>query len=122
MVLLPFVVSLAVSGLLIYFDQALQGVLPGFLSIILKYVAPLLLSIFTYYTTPWLIYKIVQVEGHERKSSKEESYMTKNTILMIFNSLILPYIMATIISHLNAEEEIVHEIPIIPKWPKDVIK
>jgi len=45
------------------------------------------------------------MEGYDRKSLKEESFMAKNIILMILNSLILPLIINTMIVSITDKEQ-----------------
>lgn len=66
-----------------------------------KYISPLLLALYGFYILPWLISKIVQYERHERKSLKEESFMNRNTFMMILNSLIIPFITIAVISYID---------------------
>jgi hypothetical protein len=90
-------------------------------SIVFKYLSPLILCLFAFYIIPWTIYKVVNIERHERKSEKEESFMTKNTLMMTLNCLIIPLIMCAILSSLYPKVSLEVKIPPIPKQPRNVL-
>ena len=87
----------------------------------MKYATPLCLCLFSFYTVPWLIYKVVQFEHHERKSEKEESYMNKNVFMMGVNCLFMPlFCFAFISSHANSSNDN-SAFPSLPKLPNNVM-
>jgi uncharacterized membrane protein YcgQ (UPF0703/DUF1980 family) len=106
---------------IIYVDIVEAENLPVFLQIITKYIAPLMLCLHAFYILPWLIYKIVQYERHERKTEKEESFMHKNSFMMILNFLILPFIVCSVLSTWNTSLANTYVNPSTPKFPKNVL-
>jgi hypothetical protein len=68
-----------------------------------------------------LVYKIVQMERHEKKSEKEDSFMNKNIILMILNSLLLPFATSAILTAMD-DDFVMHNIaPNVPKFPRNAM-
>lgn len=106
---------------IIFIDQELENELPSFVLVAVKYVSPLALSLFTFYTIPWLIFKVVQFERHERKSEKEESFMSKNSMLMTLNCLVVPFIICAIFSSMAPSIVVEDKYPSTPKQPKNVL-
>ena len=115
------VLSAVIIFSLIYIDHYAEPDIPDFLKIIFKYMAPLLVALYGLFVLPWMIYKIVQYERHERKSEKEASFMNKNTFMMIMNCLIVPFLVSAILSYYdgNVFNDFVH--PKLPKFPKNVL-
>lgn len=73
------------------------------------------------YVVPYIIYKIVQWEKSERKSLKEENFMSKNITLLILNTLILPLIVTGIITSLETNYLSTQMKPNSPKFPDSLI-
>ena len=117
--LIPFAVSGAFVAAVMYVDRQLG--IPEYFVIFCKYCSPMCLLLFAFYALPYIIYKIVQQERHERKSEKEESFMRKNMLLMIFNLLVLPAVISAVITYARDEVDMVKVTPNIPKFPKNII-
>ena len=96
--------------------------MPNSVEILLKYVTPIILGLYSFYYLPKLIYKIVQYEKHERKSEKEESFLRKNVFMMILNCLIIPFLICAVLKTLEPERSLEDALPQTPKFPKEVIK
>jgi hypothetical protein len=98
--LIPIVSSIVIVIGLVYVDSltTTTNLIPIQASIALKYVSPMLLCVFTYYLIPKLIFFVMKLERFECKSQKEENFIYKNSLLMIFNSLILPIAVSAALS------------------------
>lgn len=117
--LLPLICSILFIGALTYAEHELKTQLPDYIIVLVKYTSPLLLIYFAFYALPFLIYKIVQLERHDKKSEKEESFMNKNIFLMILNLLILPFLVSAILTYIESNYEVNEHIPVTPKFPKN---
>lgn len=108
--LLPTILSALTIGVLIYIDHTVSNDKTMYsLSIFIKYITSFFLCIFNYYLLPYLIFKIVKIERNELKSAKEQSFVTKNIILMILNSLIFPFIASAILTFLSEDNHVKNE-------------
>ena len=87
----------------------------------LKYFSPILLCLIAFYFIPYLVFKVVQFEKHERKSKKEESYIRKNLTFMIINCVILPLICFSYFGYKNAVENGNKKQFYVPKQAKKII-
>jgi heme/copper-type cytochrome/quinol oxidase subunit 2 len=116
LLLVPLLVSTIVIVTLLTIDQILTNTWPTTITIIVKYFIPLLLIAFNYYFVPWMLYRIVQYESHQRKTEKEDSFMGKNISFMILNTLIIPLIICTILASFDGH--LYYESPDIPKLAK----
>lgn len=96
--MIPLLCSCGIVFVLVYIDCLNNDNLPSQLIIALKYISPLILCIFTYYLIPKLVFSVMKLERFECKSYKEESFINKNALLMIFNGLILPIIVNAALS------------------------
>ena len=68
--------------------------------IIGKYCTPLLQLFISLYVFPYLVFMVVQNENHERKSTKESSYMSKNLFYMLLNCIVVPLIAFSVYTYL----------------------
>ena len=66
-------------------------------------MCPLILVYFAFYVVPLLVYKVESWNHYERKSEKEESFMSSSVRLMINNCLILPFFGATLLNYYFGE-------------------
>ena len=103
----PVAIGMGVVFGMVYVDYWLRnGTNHAYLVILYRYCCPLLLVYFTYYLLPYLVFKVVQWERNERKSEKEESFMRKNTLHMVLNSLILPFLGIALITYWSRGSEL----------------
>eukprot|EP00347_Sterkiella_histriomuscorum_P016017 403354814 len=119
---LPTILSVLTIGCLVYIDNSFRYETLTALSVFNKYLISMVICIFNYYLLPYIIFKIVQIERNELKSAKEQSYVSKNIILMILNSLLLPYIIGAIFTFKDSNHHSITDAgQETPKIPKNVI-
>ena len=87
---------------MIFFDFEMRE-LPFLIQIVIKYISPLLLAYYALYIVPRIVYKVEQLNKFERKSEKEESFMSSSIRIMTCNCLILPYFGSTLINYFFGE-------------------
>lgn len=91
------------------------------LSVFNKYLISFGLCLFNFALLPYIIFKVVQIERNELKSTKEQSFVTKNIILMILNSLVIPYVIFSIFTFSADDLHVNEDVRETPKIPKNVI-
>lgn len=92
--LLPYIVSIGLSLVVTYFEYNLSHNHDHnmWVAVTIQYFSPIILCCFNYYTFPWIISRVIQNQGYEKKSSKEQSFVSKNTLFLLLNTLILPFL------------------------------
>mmetsp|Transcript_44378 Transcript_44378/g.32431 ORF Transcript_44378/g.32431 Transcript_44378/m.32431 type:complete len:337 (+) Transcript_44378:1439-2449(+) len=115
---IPFLVSIVVIFGLLWADSYLWKVAPEWLHLPLMILVPLVLIFFNYQVVPYIVFGMVQVERHELKSEKERSFLQKNLLFMILNSLILPFLSFVSITYLHDYPDVI--MPDTPKPSKPI--
>lgn len=118
---LPAILSVLTLSFAIYIDQSFKQQNFEALSVFNKYLLSFGLCLFYFALLPFIIFKVVQIERNELKSSKEQSFVTKNIILMILNTLIIPYVIFSIYTFSRDDRHLNVEVQESPKFPKNVI-
>lgn len=98
----PIVCSIVVIWVITFFDFENKK-WPFALRLIMKYFSPLFLVYYSFYLMPLLVYRVEHLNKYERKTEKEESFITASIRVMINNCLILPYFGSTLISYFFGE-------------------
>lgn len=97
------------------------GQMPELLMILIKYVTPMVLILATFYLIPrFVVHKVTQFERCEKRSEKEEGFVTRNLCLMIMNCLLIPIALCTTLTLLDEEYIMIDPTPNIPKLPRNV--
>lgn len=96
-----------------------MSLLPPYLILLVKYITPLFLVFYNYYICPLILFKVVQYERYERRSEKEDSFMTKHILFMVLNSLIIPFCVCAYLSGLIIKTSVPNQIS-IPKLAKNI--
>jgi len=110
---LPLIVSTGCVFLIFFLEEYFSETHLLFLKFIMKYLAPALLCCFSLIFMPYFIFLIERKKKRELKSEKESSFFNRNTIFMLLNSLILPFIVSAIFVPSFREEQSYQ--PSIPK-------
>lgn len=98
---LPTILSAITIASLVYIDYSFKYESLTGISVLNKYLISVGLCAFNYYFLPYIIFKIVQIERNELKSAKEQSFVSKNIMLMILNTLVFPYLVSALLTFMN---------------------
>lgn len=90
--------------LAVYFDtEAFRAVVPALL--VSQYFCPLMLAIFTLYFNPQLQLLLTNWEYNERKSLKENSFLSKVNFSLVFNMIFGPFLITLLINFIDHHDD-----------------
>ncbi len=114
--ILPLLLSIIFVGGVIYMDEFVGLNQESMFRSAVQCVTPTLLVLFSFFLLPYVVYTIEELQMHDSKSEKEDSYINKFTIFMVINSVVLPFIFSALISSTHSTDEFMQR----PKIPEDM--
>ena len=69
------------------------------INLVLSYFTSLVLAFFVLYLSPHLSYLMTEWENHERKSVKEESFLSKHSFMLSFNMIFSPFLASVFLEY-----------------------
>ena len=93
------------------------------LKLISRYFCPLSWAFYSLYLNPWLVFKMIKWEYTPLKSAKEQSFLSKFNLSLVFNLTLIPfmgYFMRYYITQIylanNASDSDPNLNPIVSEW------
>ena len=78
--------------------------------LVMQYFCPILLAFFTLYFNPQLLLTLTNWELNERKSVKEQSFLSKLNFSLVFNMIFGPYLIAMLINSIVYRNDVHYTI------------
>jgi predicted membrane channel-forming protein YqfA (hemolysin III family) len=98
--ILNYICTLLVLLLVLYLDfGAFKNFVPALL--VSQYFMPLCLAIFTLYVNPQILLVLTEWEYNERKSVKEQSFLSKLNYSLVFNMIFGPYLITVLVFYIQ---------------------
>ena len=111
------------SMILVYFVNYLENEAAGetALNLVLSYFTTIFLAFYVLYLSPQLSYLMTEWENHERKSVKEESFLTKHSFMLSFNMIFSPFLASLFLEYfemLSTQKKAINNNKVSSTWQK----